>query len=114
MTVGLAFAVLAAVMLWGSRLHAAAISGALGAVLILAALAIPTRLGPAQVSWMKLAALISRITTPIFMGVVYFVVITPIGLLMRVFRSNPLVRRGGRSGYWVERSAERSNLNRQF
>ena len=50
---------------------------------------------------MGLAHAISKVTTPIFMGVVYFVVITPIGFIRRrAFGSNPLSPRApaGRRG----------------
>ena len=39
----------------------------------LAALVVPTHLGPVQRAWMGLAHAISKVTTPIFMGVVFFV-----------------------------------------
>ena len=55
------------------------------------ALLIPTLLGPVNRAWMGLAHLISKVTTPIFMGVVYFVVLTPIGLGMRLAGRRPLV-----------------------
>ncbi len=48
------------------------------------------------------------------MGVVYFLVLTPSGLLMRVFRRNPLKHQRAETGYWVTKEARRSNLQRQF
>ncbi len=65
--------------------------GGLGAVLVLAGLLVPTLLGPVNRAWMGLAHLISKVTTPIFMGIVYFLVLTPIGLGMRLFGRRPLV-----------------------
>ena len=40
---------------------------------------------------MALAHAISKVTTPIVMGVMYFVVLTPVGVLRRGFGGNPLV-----------------------
>jgi hypothetical protein len=42
---------------------------------------------------MKLAHALSKVTTPIFMGIVYFVVLTPIGFIRRSFGGNPLVHK---------------------
>jgi hypothetical protein len=90
--------------------------GSVGALLVLAGLVIPTSLGPVERSWMKLAGLISKVTTPIFMGVVYFVILTPIGLLRRAFAGSALVHKpaaGG--GFWADRSqSPRGALDRQF
>ena len=92
LTVGIAFLVLAALLyFWRHRETAAAVLGAIGALLVLAALVMPTRLGPLERAWMGLAKAISKVTTPVFMGVVFFVVVTPIGLVMRLFRRRPLV-----------------------
>jgi hypothetical protein len=86
------------------------IAGLFGA----AGLLVPAHLGPVQRGWMGLAHAISRVTTPIFMGVVYFVVITPIGLLRRVLGGNPLRAHRGATG-WVDRQqAPRGDLTRQF
>lgn len=114
-TVGAAFLVLGAFVWWRGHLTMATVFGSLGGALSLLALAIPTRLGPMQRAWMGLAHLISKVTTPIFMGVVYFVVITPISLLMGLFGKRPLRVRTG-STYWQSRPADarRSDLTRQF
>lgn len=115
LTVGAAFLLLAALLWWRGK-PAAPVFGALGALLGLAAAAIPSRLGPIQRAWMGLAHLISRVTTPIFMGVVYFVVLTPIGLVRRAFGRNPMALRAASGSYWVSRhdDAMRSGMERQF
>lgn len=41
-------------------------------------------------AWMRLALLLSRFTTPILMGAVFYIVITPYGLLTRLIRPGPL------------------------
>lgn len=115
-TVGAAFLVLGAILWWrGAQTVAPALAG-LGAVLGLLGVAIPERLGPLERAWMGLAHLISKVTTPIFMGVVFFLVITPIALLMRLFGKAPMRPRHGRETYWVPRdpSATRGDLTRQF
>ena len=62
-------------------------------VLAVWALAAPMSLRPVYHMWMKLGLLLSRITTPIVLGIVFFVVIMPIGLMMRIFGRDPMARR---------------------
>lgn len=115
LTVGIAFLALTALMLWRQNEAIAWVTGSIGALLVLGGLVIPARLGPAHAVWMGLAGVLSKITTPIFMGVVYFVVLAPMGLLMRLFGRNPLRHRPVDGGFWVARSSGQGNdLRRQF
>jgi DMSO reductase anchor subunit len=116
LTVGIAFLVLASlVYFWRHKETVGAGLGGLGALLVVAALVVPSHLGPLQRAWMGLARAISKVTTPIFMGVVFFVVMTPIGWLMRLFGRRPLVHREKDGGYWAApASGGRSDLERQF
>jgi hypothetical protein len=115
--VGAAFLALSALLWWRGHADAAAILSAVGGVLVLGGLVIPGHLGPVYYAWMKLAVLLSKITTPVFMGIVYFLVITPVGLLMRALKRNPLRRSSTENSYWVVRSpgaGRRSDIERQF
>jgi len=116
LTVGLAFLALAALLhFWRHRETAAAVMAAIGALLVVAALVAPTRLGPVERAWMGLAKAISKVTTPVFMAVVFFVVVTPIGFLMRVTGRRALVHREQEGGFWVSpASGGRSDMERQF
>jgi hypothetical protein len=115
LTVGGAFLVLGALLWWRGRWTAPVFAG-LGSVLVLAGLLIPTRLGPVNRAWMKLAHMISRVTTPIFMGVVYFLVLAPIGFIMRTFGRNPMVAPEKGQSFWAVRTpADGSHsMKRQF
>ena len=116
LTVGGAFLVFAAVAWWRGHPATTTALTALGAGLALAGLAIPTHLGPVERGWMKIAHLISRVTTPIVMGVMYLLVLTPVGLLRRAFGGNPLVHAAHNGSYWKARPEGRraGNLTRQF
>jgi hypothetical protein len=117
LTVGGAFLVITGILWWRGLDGAVPYTGVLGAVLAAAGLLIPTRLGPVNRAWMGLAHLISRVTTPIFMGVVYFVVLCPIGVGMRLFGRNPMVHATGDKGFWFKRGTaelEASRMERQF
>jgi hypothetical protein len=85
---------------WGWALVAGA------AVLALLALVAPARLHPANRLWFALGMLLARIVNPVVIGVMFFAVITPIGLLMRAFGQRPLQLRfePGRASYWIERT----------
>ena len=72
-------------------------------------------IGVIGMGWMGMAHAISRVTTPIFMGVVYFLVITPVALLRRMFGANSLRTAQGKPSGWVDRRASpRGDITRQF
>jgi hypothetical protein len=113
-TVGTAFLVLAVVVFWRGYAWASVIFTVFGGTLWLAGLALPERLGPLQAAWMKLAHAISRVTSPIVLAVVFFLVITPIGLVMRLGGRNPIRHQPVDSSFWFRRTGDASDLRRQF
>jgi saxitoxin biosynthesis operon SxtJ-like protein len=114
-TVGGAMLVLAALLFWRGK-AAAWVVAALGLVLVVAGLIVPTRLGPVERAWTALSHAISKVTTPIIMGVLYFVVLTPAGLVVRMLGRDPLARSRTAPSLWVRREpgARRGDLDRQF
>lgn len=113
-TLAAAFGILAGLSWWREHPTASAALGAVAAAFAAGGLMAPGRLGPVYRAWMGFAHAISRVTTPIFMGVVYFLVITPIGFVRRAVGGNPLRAHRGVSG-WVDREGEpRGDLTRQF
>jgi Saxitoxin biosynthesis operon protein SxtJ len=116
-TVGTAFLVFAAIAWWCSYPTPSVVLASLGGTLALAGLIIPTQLGPIERGWMALARAISNVTTPIVMGAMYLLVLTPVGLLRCRFGGNPLVHDSNGGSYWRSRpeNARRSaNISRQF
>jgi hypothetical protein len=114
LTVGAAFAVLAGITWWRDHELLMRIFGGLAGALILAGLVIPGHLGPVFRAWMKLALLISKVTTPIFLGIVYFVAIMPIGLIMRTLGKNPMHHKPEQGSLWLSRSSARGTMSNQF
>ena len=116
LTVGTAFLVITAILWWRGHPTAVVVTGSLGGALFLAALLIPKHLGPVEHAWMGLAQAISKVTTPIFMAVLYYAVLLPAGLIMRMVGNRPLVHAAGANGYWILRSQDgtRSTMERQF
>ncbi len=62
-------------------------------VLALWALTVPSTLRPVYRLWMRLALVLNRVTTPIILGAVYFLVFAPIACAMRIFGRDPMARR---------------------
>lgn len=117
LTVGAAFLALAGLSGWRGRPRQALVFGGLGGLLVLAGLVVPSKLGPVVRAWSGLAHVMSKVTTPIFLGIVYFVVLMPVGLLMRVFGRRPLDRSPALASWWITRAPEtrqRADLERQF
>lgn len=118
LTVGIAFGLLAAFLLWREHMLVARIFGGIGGALVLGGLLIPRQLKPVERGWMWMAHQISKVTTPIVMGIVYFLVVTPIGLGFRILKGNPLVHSAdAQNGYWVSREqpdAAEIDMRRQF
>jgi hypothetical protein len=56
------------------------------------ALVAPLALKPVYRLWMRLGLLLNRITTPLILGIVFYLVISPIGLLRRLKRHDPMAR----------------------
>ena len=90
--------------------------GGIGIALIAAGALVPAHLGPIERAWMKLGEVMSGVMTPVTMGFVYFLVITPIGAMMRAIGRNALSASASRSAEtaWVVREKRQSDLERQF
>ena len=116
LTVGGAFATFAAIAWWRGRVLPAEAFGGIGALLLLSGLLLPAHLDPVYRSWMLLARIISRVTTPIVIGVLYFLVLTPIGLILKLLNRDPLRVLQGATTMWHLRTgkARQSDLRRQF
>lgn len=114
-TVGIAFLVLAGILAWRGHAPVAAAFAGLGVLLLAGGVAIPSHLGPVYRTWMAGARAISRVTTPLVLGLVYFLVLTPTGLLRRVLGGDPLRHPESGNSYWAHRQDDgRSDLERQF
>lgn len=115
-TVGGAFLVLSAIMWWRDHELPLQLFLAVGATLVLAGIILPGRLGPIYRGWMAFGLGLSKITTPIVMSIMFFLVMTPIGLLRRAFSRTRLIPLRSASTFWHDRPAgeRRGDLKRQF
>jgi hypothetical protein len=117
LTVGIAFLVLAAIARWRGHPLTFTVLASLGGLLAAGGLLVPSYMGPVERAWMGMAHAISKVTTPIVMGAVYFGVLTPVGLVMRLTGRNPLRHADAGDGFWkvrAEGSRQSGDLRRQF
>jgi hypothetical protein len=81
--------------------------GWLGAAAAFAALSLvaPRALHPLNLLWFRFGMLLHRVMTPLILGLMFFTVFTPIGMVMRLFGRRPLSleRDPAATTYWVER-----------
>tara|TARA_B100000242_G_C43012178_1_gene470592 strand:- start:349 stop:732 length:384 start_codon:yes stop_codon:yes gene_type:complete len=72
-------------------------------------------LTPLNLLWFKFGVLLGKLISPIIMGFVFFLVVTPIGLIMRLFKKDLLkLKKNNSKSYWIERSINDSNMKNQF
>jgi hypothetical protein len=114
-TVGLAFLALALLFWWRGHDLPRAVTGVAAAAFILGGLLLPAYMGPVYRVWMRFGLALSRVTTPVFMGIIFFLVITPFGLVARAVGHRPLKPRAADT-FWRPRPEgdRKSDLRRQF
>jgi len=74
---------------------------AITATLLLAAAVAPSLLRPVYRGWMRLGEVLAWVNTRILLTLIFFLVVTPIGLLMRLFGRSPIATRKEDS-YWTD------------
>lgn len=117
---GLTFAVVAGLVCAFLAWHGSAnafVAGGVALAFLGAALVMPFVLRPLNVVWFRFGLLLHAVTTPIVLSVLFFITVTPIGLIMRVFGKTPLqLRPTEAESYWSSReaAAPQSSLKTQF
>tara|TARA_Y100000389_G_scaffold106_1_gene86 strand:+ start:625 stop:1017 length:393 start_codon:yes stop_codon:yes gene_type:complete len=72
-------------------------------------------LTPLNKIWFKFGLFLGKIISPLIMGVIFFLVVTPIGLIMRVFKKDLLnLKFNNNSSYWIENKGPKSKMKNQF
>ena len=72
-------------------------------------------LTPLNKVWYKFGILLGSVVSPFVMGIVFFAVVTPTSLLMKIFGKNLLgLKKNNKRSYWIERSQIKSKMNNQF
>ena len=72
-------------------------------------------LTPLNKLWFKFGILLGNIISPIVMGIVFFLVVTPTGLIMRFFRKDILkLKKNSSDSYWINKDNTNSSMRNQF
>jgi len=72
-------------------------------------------LNPLNKIWFKFGLLLGKIISPIVMGIIFFLVVTPIALFMRLIKKDLLnLKFNKKNTYWIEKSGPKSKMKNQF
>ena len=64
--------------------------------------------------WVKFGFLLGKIISPIVMGLVFFFVVTPIGIFVKVLKKDVMSLKRGASSYWITREDKIQSMKKQF
>ena len=65
-------------------------------------------------SWIQFGIFLGKIISPIVMGLVFFFVVTPIGILVRILKKDVMGLKRGASSYWINRKDKLQSMKKQF
>ena len=72
-------------------------------------------LTPLNKLWFKFGIFLGKIISPIIMGIIFFLVVTPIGLLMRLLGKDLInLKYNNNKSYWIEKKDPKSKMKNQF
>ena len=109
---------IAAWNLYRGRTTVVIVLGAISAALVVAGLFVPVAARAFHNAWMRFAVALGHINSRVLLTLMYYLVMTPYGLVSRLVGRDPLRRRGERAeSYWIERKRtrqEREQFERLF
>jgi hypothetical protein len=72
-------------------------------------------LTPFNILWFKLGILLGKIVSPVVMGIIFFFVVTPTAILMRLFKKDLLnLKYNDSKSYWIKKDEIKSKMKNQF
>ena len=72
-------------------------------------------LTPLNKIWFKFGLFLGKIISPLIMGLIFFFVVTPIGLFMKLLKKDLLnLNFNGKPSYWIEKTEPKSKMKNQF
>ena len=72
-------------------------------------------LSPLNKLWFKFGLILGKIISPLIMGIIFFVVVTPIGVVMRILKKDLLnLKYNRKETYWIEKTGPKSKMKNQF
>ena len=72
-------------------------------------------LSPLNKLWFRFGLLLGKIISPIIMGIIFFLVVTPIAIIMRLFKKDILnLKFKENNTYWIDKTGPKSKMKNQF
>ena len=72
-------------------------------------------LSPLNKIWFKFGILLGNIISPLVMGAIFFIVITPTSLILKLIKLDILkLKKNNNNSYWIEKSGRKSRMKDQF
>ena len=72
-------------------------------------------LNPLNNLWYKFGLLLNKVISPLIMGIIFFLIVTPIGILMRILKKDLLnLKYNNKKTYWIEKKGPKSKMKNQF
>ena len=72
-------------------------------------------LNPLNKIWFKIGIFLGNIVSPLVMGLVFFIVVTPIGLIMKILKKDILkLKKNNSQTYWIKNINKSNDLRKQF
>lgn len=93
------------------------ILGFVSLVFLLITIFTSDKLGPLNKLWMNFGFILGKIISPIIMGLIFFLIFTPTGILMRLFgRDELLLKFKNKPSYWIKRNVDiqSNSFRKQF
>ena len=72
-------------------------------------------LSPLNLLWFKFGILLGKIVSPVIMGIIFFFVVTPISIILKIFGKDVLnLKFNNNKTYWIVKDGPKSNMKKQF
>ena len=84
-------------------------------IFLILGLIISTILTPLNRLWFKFGIFLGKIVSPIILGTIFFLIVTPTGLLLRLFGKDVInLKYSKDNSYWIKKTGPKSNMKDQF
>jgi hypothetical protein len=72
-------------------------------------------LTPLNNFWFKFGILLGKVISPFIMGIIFFIIVTPIGIIMKILKKELLnLKFNNKKTYWIEKNGPKSKMKNQF
>ena len=87
----------------------------ISAIFLLLGLTNSKLLSPLNIIWFKFGLFLGKMVSPVVMGIIFFFVVTPISLILKIFRKDVLnLKKNNKNSYWIEKTGPKSKMKNQF